>query len=362
MAAPLNEAAPVRNLGIADRMNNLTGVSRVAIPLFVLFTITGIAYAAYRVVSHEIPRGKTETRLNVHVYAPYGSLAIAPGASGGSIARLDMEADESGEDPAMYLRYGVSQVGVGNLRVSIGDDEGALQQHRPVAMWGARSQQLLVNTNYITSDNGAGYSYGYERNHQTFTPIPMRPGPRQQESAYKSRLYLATDLPTSLNAQLGFGQSYIDLSGIPLERAYIETGASKARVVFGSANPTPMSVYQISAGVGECALDGICNSNAAKFEFDGGIGYYSLAFGGELQRNMDATVSVGLGKVSINIPPQAGRVQVFYDDNLFSGYNFTGLAIRRSGYATSVGFDRSTAPILTLHLSSGMGKMNVVYR
>ncbi len=362
MVAPLVEAAPLANEEPVKRMKTLQGFSRVALPLFVFFAVTGVAYAAYRIVSHEIPRSNTETRLNIHVYAPYGSLAITPRTAQRSIARLDMEAEETGEDPAMYLRYGVSQAGVGNLRVSIGDDEGSLREHRPVAMWRANSERLLVNTNYISSDNGGGYSYGYERNNIVTSPIPMHPGPVQQEGDYKARLYLARDLPTSLNAQLGFGESYIDLTGMAMERTYIETGASKVRVVFGAPNVAPMSVYQVSAGVGECALDGICYSNAAKFEFSGGIGYYSLGFGGELQRNMDATVSVGLGKVTLNIPPQAGRVQVFYDDNMFSGYNFSGLAIRRSGYATSVGFDRSTAPILTLHLSSGMGKMNVVYR
>jgi hypothetical protein len=68
-----------------------------------------------------------------------------------------------------------------------------------------------------------------------------------------------------------------------------------------------------------------------------------------------------MGKVAISIPPEAARVQVIYDDSYFSSFTFNGLNKRRDGYFTSVGFDQSRAPILTLRLSSGLGKMVVNY-
>jgi len=363
MVAPLVEDAPenVEELGPSNRRNKRgsKALRLSAISVGLLVACAGVAFAAYRLVSKEIHRSQdhSEKRLNVHVYAPFGSLAVTPGTYSDIVAKLDMQADESGDDPEMYLRYGVTQSGVGNLRVSVGDDEGSLQTSPPLAMWKAASPSLFSTANFITSDNGAVYRYGFEPR-----DIAPTPAPQPANGDYKARLYLTRELPMSLNAQLGFGESYIDLTGLGLERAYIETGASKVHIVCSAQNKTPMSLYQISAGVGECTLDGICNTNSSKFEFNGGIGYYTLDFGGQLQHNMEATVSVGLGKVSLNIPPQAGRVQVFYDDNLFSAYNFSGLSIRKSGYATSAGFDQSTAPILTLRLSSGMGKMVVVYR
>ena len=123
-----------------------------------------------------------------------------------------------------------------------------------------------------------------------------------------------------------------------------------------------MSGCKISAGFGEFAMDGICNLNTNRFEFSGGVGYYSLGFDGKLKQNIDATIEVGLGKVAINIPPEAGRVRVLYDDSFFSSFAFSGLTERRKGYYTSIGFEQSNAPILTLHLSSGLGKMTVNYR
>jgi hypothetical protein len=89
---------------------------------------------------------------------------------------------------------------------------------------------------------------------------------------------------------------------------------------------------------------------------------YNLNFGGKLKKNLEANVSVGLGKLSVRVPPTSGRLQIIYDDGVFCSYNFAGIVKKRDGYATSVGFDQSNAPVLTLRITSGAGKVNVVYR
>ena len=122
-----------------------------------------------------------------------------------------------------------------------------------------------------------------------------------------------------------------------------------------------MGGCRINAGFGEFSMDGISDLNTDRFIFSGGVGYYSLNFNGTLTQNLDATVEVGMGKVAVNIPPEAGRVQIYYDDSYFSSFSFSGLSKRRDGYYTSGGFEQSKAPILTLHLSSGLGKMIVNY-
>ncbi|HEX5317406.1 MAG TPA: hypothetical protein VFX22_12225, partial [Candidatus Kapabacteria bacterium] len=95
--------------------------------------------------------------------------------------------------------------------------------------------------------------------------------------------------------------------------------------------------------------------------FHGAVGSYHLGFEGRLTHNLDAFVEIGLGMCSLSIPPTAGRVQVFYDDGLLSSFSFSGLTKIREGYARSPGFNYSTSPILTLHLSSGAGKISVTY-
>jgi hypothetical protein len=176
------------------------------------------------------------------------------------------------------------------------------------------------------------------------------------------QLYLTKEIPVSISAIFGFGEAMLDWTGLALTSAYIETGASNARVTVKAPNTYQMTGCKVSAGIGSFIMDGICNLNANRYEFSGGVGYYKLFFNGKLQRNLDARVEVGLGKVTMDIPPDAGRVQIYYDENVFSSFSFQGLSRKREGYATSVGFEQSTAPILTLYLSSGMGKMEVRYK
>jgi hypothetical protein len=333
---------------------------KVSVSVVLLLSICGVVYAAYRLTTQEIPKSGSERSINLHLNSPYGSLKVSGGAEKSKVCRLDIQTEESESPPAMFLRYVQGSNRVGDLRVTIGDNEGMLNSKPPLVMWKASSPQFgLTNANYISGDNGSGHSYGIE---PRFIPIEVQTPSGVSGDDYKSHLHLTRDVPISFNAQLGFGTSLIDLTGIPIQQAYVETGASKVQMVMAAPNPVQMSTYSVSAGLGECAINGISNSNAARFQFDGGIGYYTLGFDGELQHNMDASVSVGLGKVTIFIPAKTARVQIFFDDNLFSAYQFDGIPQRRSGYASSVGFDRSNAPTLTLHLSSGMGKMHVIYR
>jgi hypothetical protein len=215
----------------------------------------------------------------------------------------------------------------------------------------------LASTNAVRTDYGA-----------VITPIEPYYGGRINSYASMSKntdryqLNLTQDVPITINAIFGFGESSMDWSGLSIATAFVETGASDTKLAIRTPNPIQMTFCRVNAGVGSVRIDGICNMNAGRFDFSGGVGYYKLNFGGKLSRNLDANVEVGLGKVSIDIPPDAGRVQVFYDDSFFSSFSFQGLNKRRDGYVTSVGFDQSTAPILTLRLSTGMGKMEVRYR
>jgi len=180
-------------------------------------------------------------------------------------------------------------------------------------------------------------------------------------NAEGTRIFLSKDLPIDFAADLGFGESSLNLSGLPIVNASIETEAARARICSYEANPQILGNCQVRAGFGECTFCGISNLNAKHFNFHGGVGSYHLSFDGHMMRDLDAQVELGLGVCSITIPPTSARVQVFYDDGVFSSYSFSGLVKRREGYATSVGFEHSTSPVLTLRLSAGAGKMSVSY-
>jgi hypothetical protein len=322
-----------------------------------LLAASGVVFAIYKTIDYPVQRYGKETRLNVMMSVPYGSLTMLAGTKTSDVALLQMQsADE--EMLPFHVRYSYNPIGTtGSLRMTIGSDEGMLETNKPLAnAWKAGSNYSLASTNAIHSDYG-----DLSPSSGTFD-LMKPPPPAASEENDHATLFLTREIPVSISAQLGFGESLLDWTGLSLTSAYIETGSARTEIRLRGHNPIPMSFCKINAGFGEFAMNGISDLNADQFIFSGGVGYYSLNFNGKLTKNLDATVEVGLGKVSVNIPPEAGRVRVLYDDSYFSSFSFNGLTKRRDGYFTSVGFDESSAPILTLHLSSGLGKMVVNYR
>jgi hypothetical protein len=314
-----------------------------------------VAFAIYKTIDYPVNRDGRETRVNVMMSVPYGSLTLVAGTDSKNVALLQMESAD--EAMPFHVRYLYNPVGTtGSLRMTIGSDEGMLDKNPPLAQaWKANSNFSLASTNSIHSDYGdISPSTG------TFDLMKSPPEITNDESDH-AKVFLTKDIPVSISAQLGFGETLMDWTGLSLTSAYVETGSAKTEIRINQHNPIPMSQCKINAGFGEFSMNGISDLNADRFVFSGGVGYYALSFNGKLTKNLDAIVEVGLGKVAINIPPEAARVQIIYDDSFFSSFSFSGLTKRGEGYYTSVGFDQSQAPILTLHLSSGLGKMIVNY-
>jgi hypothetical protein len=220
---------------------------------------------------------------------------------------------------------------------------------QPPAVWKGSAKPRQ----FITARGGAPESDMGERSARVFAPTPP--------SSSGTRVYLTRDLPIEFNADLGFGESVLDLTRLRMTNAYVETGASHVTIFANEPNPEVLNTCTIKAGLGGCTFLGISNLNIKHLDFKGAVGTYRLGFEGRLVQDMDAYVDMGIGFCTIAIPPVAGRVRVFYDESMFSTYEFRGLVMHHDGFATSPGFDLSNAPVLTLHLSNAAGKTAVIY-
>jgi len=342
----------------------LLGIGAVAV-------IGGIAVAFDHYQIFPIHRIGGEKRLVFRLDAPYGSVDLRAGAGPNDIATLEL-LSENADAHSPQWAYGLQNGNVGMLRIGIGTDEGMVGQP-PIAMWQTNSGFSPAAAITPQPDWGAAcppslfsftlptVPYGYTTDRRmkavstdagtTFTP----------EAKAGTRITLAKDLPIDFVADLGFGESSLDLSGLPITDARIESGASKVHVFCNQPNPAQLRNCFVHAGIGECTFTGISNLSANQFTFNGGFGSYHLGFDGKLTRNLQANIDLGIGMCTVSIPPTSCRVQVFYDDGLLSSFSFSGLQERRSGYWTSPGFDLSFSPVLTLHLSSGAGKISVSY-
>lgn len=344
---------------LAIRYASLAG-RPIRLVLVTLVTITGaagITCAVGQFFAHEIPLKGTEERALVQVSAPYGSLVLGSTTSAGLLAYVEGHGD-NGEEPSMRSRY-VLRGTTGILNLTLGEDQGSLQGNPPLATaHRANTTFSLVGSKHDRySDWGEVYHIG-DRSDVDHTISRAAYNPAHGST----RLFLTKKIPLALDAEMGFGESKLDLSGLWLQNLNLETGANQAHVYLRSHNPGAMDICSVSAGVGEFTMEGIGFLNTSKFEFSGGFGMYNLNFAGKIKKNLEANISVGLGKLSVRVPPDAGRLQVFYDDGVFCSYRLAGIAKRRDGYATSPGFDRSNAPVITLHIASGAGKVEVVYK
>jgi hypothetical protein len=345
--------------------------------------VGGIAVALDHYITTPIRRHGTEKRINFRLDAPYGSLELLPGTSSADIATIESATEDLRSRNNLITSYNVDNNSVGSLRVGIGTDEG-MRSSPPLAMWYAHSGFVPASAR-AESDMGSrmrqsnfGFSmprlgpandfeqgFGRAQRFGSAQPHVLRVSTDagtsvEAASPAGTRIHLTKDLPIDFSANLGFGESILDLSGLMLTNAMIETGASGANIFCNQPNPRTMHACSVRAGIG-CNFSGISNLNADRFKFEGAFGRYHLGFEGHLTHNLDAVVEIGVGMCFITIPPTAARVQVFYEPGILSSYVSSGLVKRRDGYETSAGFDRSTSPILTLHLSSSAGKMSVSY-
>lgn len=309
----------------------------------------GVAVAALtQVFRHEVKRSGQEQRAVVNLSAPFGSIIVGSTTAPNTLALIETQSEEDNA-PNLQVSY-VTRQSTGVLKITVGEDEGQNMDPQLASVYRAQGGWNAVN--YRQTDDGRVLNM-----HDVRSYAPVRTSPD-----FDAKVFLTREIPLALGVKLGFGESLVDLTGLTLNALNIDAEASQSHVIMRSPNAGRIEVATVSAGVGEFEMDGIANLNANRFVFSGGIGMYELTFSGKLAKNMDADVTVGLGRVSIRIPPEAARVQVFYDDGLFCSFNFAGLSRRRDGYATSAGFEHSKAPILTLRLSSGMGRMDVRYR
>ena len=351
----------------------------VRITLFTVLALLaggGLTYALQRYFTEHIARRGPEQSLVVQLDAPYGSVNLGAGNDSRDVATIETLSDDAATHNCQWS-YGVRNGTVGTLRIGIGTDEG-MRASPPIALNYANSPYSLARDPDAQSDMGSrprhipryflspipgsmGYSYEFVYR-GPLRSVSTDAGTRMDApAAAGTQIFLTRNLPIDLSANLGFGISQLNLSGLPLMNAFIETEATQAFIYCNSENPEALRSCAVRAGMGPCTFTGISNLNAYHFAFHGAVGSYHLGFDGRLLHNLDATVEVGLGFCTIAIPPTAGRVQIFYDDGFGSSFTFSGLSIQRDGYATSPGFEYSRSPILTLHLSSGLGRIAVSY-
>jgi hypothetical protein len=154
-------------------------------------------------------------------------------------------------------------------------------------------------------------------------------------------------VPLSIDAELGAGRGDFDMTGLDIKDFTMSAGASSTTLLFGEPNKSEIEDFEIKSGVSKFVGEKLCNANFQRMTFEGGVGSYYLNFDGELHREVDVKIKIGLGVVTIVIPREAGA-KVHYQENWFSNFSI------------DKDFDEERKGVyVTDNYSSAEGKMNI---
>ena len=127
-------------------------------------------------------------------------------------------------------------------------------------------------------------------------------------------LKLTDAVPISFDVQLGVGRGDFDLSGLQVKDFNLSTGASDVSISFDEPNKTVIDNITIASGFSKFEGRNLGNARFKHMRFQGGVGTYTLDFGGDLKNEVDVDIEVGLGLLTIYIPRTVGA-QIFYDQS-----------------------------------------------
>ncbi|HKI95409.1 MAG TPA: LiaF domain-containing protein [Gemmatimonadales bacterium] len=170
-------------------------------------------------------------------------------------------------------------------------------------------------------------------------------------------LELDPDVPLALDLKFGAAVAAMDLGGLTLSRAEIQTGASADTLRVSSPTKGTCSSFSIKVGAAEFIGDQLGNLQCADFSVETGIGSVDLDLSGSWPKGTSRNVRIkaGLAKVRITLPRGLG-VRL-HEERFLSSTDRPGFTKRGSDYY-STGYD-SAAAHLELNVSTTMGVMEI---
>jgi len=152
-------------------------------------------------------------------------------------------------------------------------------------------------------------SEGHERKKGAFLVKDFKGG--------KWYLRYSPAIPISFDVELGVGNGDFDLTGLKVKDFNLSTGASDVTLAFDEPNKATIDNLNIESGVSKFNGRNLGNANFKRFRFQGGVGTYTLDFSGQLNREVDVDVEVGLGAVTIIVPENVGA-KIYYEESWVS--------------------------------------------
>jgi hypothetical protein len=171
-------------------------------------------------------------------------------------------------------------------------------------------------------------------------------------------LQFSPEVPLSLDVELGIGKGEFRLGGLQVRDFTLSTGASDVFLSFDTPNAGGIDNINIESGLSRIEARNLGNANFKHLRFQGGVGSYLLDFSGNLTSEVDVDLDVGLGVVTVVIPPDVGA-RIVYDETWMSSIDLDP-DFRTAGdniYTTSnLG---TAAGRMNVRVNSGVGSVRI---
>ncbi len=196
-----------------------------------------------------------------------------------------------------------------------------------VAIGRGSAEKMLVLAGDPAAKGGSPFTVDYEiRNRVGYADLSL--GPADEESrkgSFKIKdfdggkwdLKLSNAVPISFDLKLGVGRGDFDFSGLQVKDLTLSTGASDVSVAFDELNPSTIETINIESGLSRFEGRNLGNAHFKHFRFQGAVGTYRLDFGGSISTEVDVDIEIGMGVMTIIVPPEVG-VKVYHDQSWVS--------------------------------------------
>lgn len=151
-----------------------------------------------------------------------------------------------------------------------------------------------------------------------------------EKSKGEMRLSLSRKVPIDLSLDLGATKGVLDLGGLSLLSLNLSSGASDMQIDFSMPNRSRMRSFDVDLGAAGFEARNLANANVAAMRVHSGVGSVDLDFGGTWTQDMNVSVDVALGKVTLRVPRDVGvRVVV---EKFLASFDQQGLQRRGDAY------------------------------
>jgi hypothetical protein len=198
----------------------------------------------------------------------------------------------------------------------------------------------------LRSDSDKGFS---------FSIFDSNDGQDAIRSAWK--VSISRDVPVDLLVEFGLGSGKAEFGGLKLEELSFATGLSDVELSFAKPTRIETRSIELASGLGSMEVRGLGNLMADNFSFAGGLGSALLDFQGELKRNMNVELDVGMGSISLRVPEGAG-VKIRHEDSFLSNHEFDRLERTSSDTWYSADWQEGDHNIF-FQMSVGMGSVDL---